>query len=887
MNNKQFLKASLAFVLAFAIITTTAAKEPTKAALADIQQKAFAKFWENKGQITNPDNQAQPQVKYAYQQGGTKVFLLPTGLSYQFEQRHYPDGYKQKTSLPKEAALMREMQKDIRTERYRMDINLVGANPNARISTGKKSQDYINYYNADVINVYGFEEITYHDIYPNIDWVLRTTEKGLKYDFVVRVGGNPAQIRLQFDHQEGLKLNADGSLTISNRMGTINEQAPVSFQGDKTVASRFVLTANILQFDIAAYDHSKTLVIDPEVLWATYYGGSNQDYIHSTAIDSFSNIYIAGKTLSANIFGMPGYQQIYGGLNDAFLTKFDSDGHRLWSTYYGGDGDDIANAVAANESGSVIAIAGLTSSQNRIAVDAYQNNLYCTVSGNTTTCTSDGFIARFNASGWRESSTYYGHAGHDEFISLAVTNHRIYALGFTTSSSNISSSSLPANGYRGDGDIFMVSFHLNINGTFFGSREYAYYYGGADEDVPQTLFFDKNNNQLYITGYTFSTSNIATAGAHQTTSAGQIDAVLYKLNLSGGNVWSTYFGGANHDVGTSIALDTMGNIYLSGYTWSSNNIASSANVHQSTIGDTINPDAFLAKFNPNGSRVWSTYYGGANREDISTCHVTDDNNVYLIGDTNSPDGIAYNGFQNSLAGKYDFYIARFDTTGQRLWATYYGSDSSDYGQIGTAVINKKNSDMYIAGITFSPANLATNNSFQPNYVDGGDAFLAKIGNCALNNRVTVVGQTLRAENANANYQWVNCANNMPIVGATSASFTATTTGNYAVSVSYGNCGSLSACEAVTIIVATDELLATENYRIYPNPATDLFKVEIFVPYRKLEYILYNAVGQQVDSQVFTTGQLIDLSLPAVSGLYFVSLRADDAATATITKIIRE
>jgi hypothetical protein len=151
-------------------------------------------FEENKGQITGQD---ATRVKYSYKAKGLSVFLLNNGIAYQFSKTHYPEGYKHldKFAKSEEREKMEELAKQIRTETYRMDVQLVGANPNPTISTEGKSQDYTQYYNHNALEVHSYSKITYHNVYPNIDWVIYTKgEQGLKYDFVVHPGGNPNQI---------------------------------------------------------------------------------------------------------------------------------------------------------------------------------------------------------------------------------------------------------------------------------------------------------------------------------------------------------------------------------------------------------------------------------------------------------------------------------------------------------------------------------------------------------------------------------------------------------------------------------------------------------------------------------------------------------------------
>src|SRR5690606_32691911 len=131
------------------------------------------------------------EIKYTLHQGGAQLFLLEKGIAYQFTKTHYPEGYeKMMTSTDgiENFEKMQELQKKVRIEMSRMDMTLLGANTSCKISTERKSADYTNFYTYDVLGVHSFKKVIYHDIYPNIDWVIYTNDGQVKYDFVVKPG---------------------------------------------------------------------------------------------------------------------------------------------------------------------------------------------------------------------------------------------------------------------------------------------------------------------------------------------------------------------------------------------------------------------------------------------------------------------------------------------------------------------------------------------------------------------------------------------------------------------------------------------------------------------------------------------------------------------------
>ncbi|MFH1005419.1 MAG: SBBP repeat-containing protein, partial [Bacteroidota bacterium] len=224
-----------------------------------------------------------------------------------------------------------------------------------------------------------------------------------------------------------------------------------------------------------------------------------------------------------------------------------------------------------------------------------------------------------------------------------------------------------------------------------------------------------------MSGYTESTSGIASNGFQNTYSGGFFDAFLVKFDANGNRLWATYYGGTNTDHGKNVATDALGNVYLSGYTESTSGIAS--NGFQNTYGGMF--DAFLVKFDANGNRLWATYYGGTGDEEGLSIATDVSRNVYLGGYTSSLSVIASGGFQNTYGGSYDAFLVKFDANGNRLWATYYGGTDVEWEINGMSVTTDALENVYMAGQTSSNSNIASAGSFQNTYNGNRDAFLVK------------------------------------------------------------------------------------------------------------------------------------------------------------------
>jgi hypothetical protein len=214
-------------------------------------------------------------------------------------------------------------------------------------------------------------------------------------------------------------------------------------------------------------------------------------------------------------------------------------------------------------------------------------------------------------------------------------------------------------------------------------RQWGTYYGGSLNDWAFAIDRDPVGNILV--GGASGNANMATAGAYQTTIIGYSDAMIGKFQSNGELLWITYFGGEWEESVLGICSDINGNIFVVGATSSKTNITTPG-CHQPVHGDIgFGSDAFLAKFNSSGNRIWATYYGGTELDDLMAIDADANGNLFVAGWTFSANGISTPGsYQPVYASTSavpqewgDGYIARFDNNGKRIWATYYGGTFLD------------------------------------------------------------------------------------------------------------------------------------------------------------------------------------------------------------------
>lgn len=404
---------------------------------------------------------------------------------------------------------------------------------------------------------------------------------------------------------------------------------------------------------IAKFDSSGVL------LWATYYGGDGNEAVQGIAIDNNANICITGWGGSGTIANTPttpgAHQTIPGGAQDIFIAKFSDAGLIQWATLYGGNKNDVGFAIAT-DAGNNVFITGNSATLSGIATSGAHQTTYA---GGATMLIGDGIIAKFNAAGALQWCTYYGGSSDDIGRAIAIDQTgNVIVAGGTRSSSGISTagsfkSFLPGTAIE---DAFIVKF------TTLGSRIWGTYYGGTGQDRAYGVATDLNNN-IVITGWAASSTGIATTGSHQPAMLNG-DAFVAKFDSAGARYWGTYYGGSDIEMGLGVTTHSNGDIFVCGYSLSTSNIATPGSYQTVFGGGVSSGDAFLVSFNAAGVRNWGTYLGGPGEETGNAVALDNSGNVYLAGATNSSAGIIAPGsYQNIPGGGYDAFIQVFTNAG--------------------------------------------------------------------------------------------------------------------------------------------------------------------------------------------------------------------------------
>lgn len=357
-----------------------------------------------------------------------------------------------------------------------------------------------------------------------------------------------------------------------------------------TTSSTSISTPGVHQENLDAGLASTCIVkfaTDGTRLWGTYAGGSYSDFSAGLAVDSSSNIIVAGRTDSPDGIATAGtHQTALAGQNDGYVMKFSSSGQRLWGTYYGGVNYETIVGVAVDGSNNIL-ITGETNSSTGIATPGTHKDV---LGGNW----NQAFIAKLAPAGTRVWGTYYGSsiAGGDITSSIAAekTGH-VLVTGWTGNTSGIATPGTHQPSLVGGSAAFLARFEPT------GVLDWGTYYytsTGNGSELGTAVAVDQRGN-ICMGGVSGSASGMASSSnEYQTSLAGNVDGFVAKFDSTGKRKWGTYYGGPNRDWIRDAAFDRQGHVLIAGTTRSTSAIAS-AGAHQAVHGGS-NDDGYVVKF---------------------------------------------------------------------------------------------------------------------------------------------------------------------------------------------------------------------------------------------------------------------------------------------------
>ena len=582
-----------------------------------------------------------------------------------------------------------------------------GAVEVAPVGRGQSDRKF-NYLIGDAANhregVGSFNAVWYENLYPGISLEMTGRRSGVKYNFHVAPGADWRVIRLRYEGIDGLTLKENGALEINIAEGwpPLSDGTPYIYQevnGEKrTVAGQFtLLDSHIYGFDVTDnYDPTLPLVIDPEVEWSTYLGGTGADYGRGIAVDASGACFATGYTISSG-WVSGGWDTSLGGNYDGYVVKLNAAGGHEWSSYLGGTQYDAGYGIAVDASGNCYVVGSTRSSGWTLTTP--KSGL------------SDAYVVKLNSAGGHQWSICLG-GTQDEFgYDIAVDSSGFcYVTGNTKSNNWVSGGwdTTYNGGSYGDG------FVVKLNSA--GEHQWSTYLGGTYSDYGYGIAVDSSGS-CYVTGYTESSD--WTSGGWNTTLTGG-NGFVVKLSSAGAHEWSTYLGGAGYDAGYGIAVDASGACYATGATSSS---GWTSGGWDTTLNDGISTssDGYVVKLNSAGEHQWSTYVGGTDADYGRGITMDGSGSCYVTGYTSSVLWTV-GGWGAGQNGGIDGYVAKLSGDGVHLWSSCLGGTGDDYGQ--DIAVDVAGARVWVTGYTTSSGWVV--NGWQTTYGGGTDAFVTKI-----------------------------------------------------------------------------------------------------------------------------------------------------------------
>ena len=611
------------------------------------------------------------------------------------------------------------------------------------------SQAKVNYFigndkNNWQTNINTYNTINFNEVWQGIDLKINAYASNIEKLFFVKPNTDISNISIPILNTEKLSVSETGELEIYTKEGIFSFTKPIAYQdinGQRNyIDINYSIIENSYGFELGNYDNSQLLVIDP-LIASTYIGGVCNDRLLDIKIDDENNIYVVGKTQSADFPVTPGaYDETHNSPNcgtynpDFFISKFSSDLSTLYySTFIGGSGPEAGNPNGAgaqltiNSEGNIVIVGYTQSNDYPVTTDAYDQ---------TYNQGKDGIISILKPDLSKLlASTYIGGSGDEYMEGFVLDNDGdIYITGYTNSADYPTTTGAYQENLSdnaGNGAVTKISSDLS-------TLLFSTYLGAVEGYSSITAINFTPNGDIIVGGFTYSSSFPVTPNVISQNYNGAGDITLSILNTDLSELLiSTYIGGTNRELISEIAIHPNGSIYITG-TVQSDDFPVTSDAFQTTLNGGM--DMYACKLNTDLSIIEAaTFVGGDFLENSRDIEFDSDGNIFLSGISQSTDfpmptditpyqdTLYYDGSGSTYS---DAAITKLspDLT-KLLAATYIGGERGD---TGWALAIDNNDNVIIGGGTVSQYFPITDNAFQNEYYgtpgDTEIAFLSKLDN---------------------------------------------------------------------------------------------------------------------------------------------------------------
>jgi hypothetical protein len=607
----------------------------------------------------------------------------------------------------------------------------------------------------------------------------------------------------------------------------------------------------------------------PTFAWAQQVGRPvspcNNSSFAST-VDAAGNVYTTGRFQDTTDFD-PGAGTVTltpaSTYNCAYVNKTDPNGNLIWAKALTGVGDAFGRAIAVDDTGNVYVTGSFTGT---IDFDPGTG-----VSNRTSSGAEDYFRLTLNPAGNFISATSGGGAGAELGTAIATDHSGNLYISYDLAGSSSRDVAI----IKGSGGVAAWTYQISGSGS-------GYCYGS------NKIALDAAGN-VYVTGFFRGSMNFNPAGSawKNSTLAGtppslspSNDIYILKITASGVFAWVQTIGGTGALQGQGIVADAAGNTYSVGrFAGTSVDFDPGSGTTSLTATST---NGYILKLDADGNFRWVKQVSSGSFCDVRSVDVDNLGNFYVSGDFTGSYSLPWASVGPFSGGSAvsDGYILKIDTAGTLGWnGTFAVSASTKRNTISSISVTGE-------GNIYATCSFSGTVDFDPgagvaNFTPGSDIDLGliKLKQCFLNDAVTLAGTTLTATMAGVSYQWIDCAGNTPLSGATAQNFTPGVTGSYAVIVASGSCTDTSACTPVTISgVAVADVQYAGQISVYPNPATDNVTIANLAAGSIVN--IMDITGKSVYKNV-ATGTVMNVTTANFPvGLYVVRVTGKDEQTAT-------
>lgn len=712
------LRFTLFFSLFFYSYVATQAKDPT------LFRGGQWSFVQNK-------NQWPAAVKYRAELPKGFLFLRDNALQYSFydyehDHAHGP-GHEE------------EHEDHGKVRAHSFLVEFVGSQPKPNILPSQKISAYYNYLIGNdeekwATQVPGYQQLRYQELYPEVDMLLQLQEekKQFKYEFHLKAGADPTQIRMHYRQAEKIWLDEAGNLHIKTSVNEVMEQKPYSYQlingKEVPVSSAFVLNGTEVSFELGKYNPSYPLVIDPVLVFSTFSGSFSDNWGSTAAADREGNLY-SGGTVFGQTFPITSgaFELDFDGVTDIAILKYNQNGTGIfYGTFIGGIFHDIPYSMVVDNRNNLV-IMGMTDSGDFPMTGFAYDRTYNGGVNNTPGIYSapfrngsDLFICKLNPTGSSLlGSTFLGGSSNDGLLTAGSTlvqnygdEHRgevivdqddnIYIASVTLSSNFPFTTPVTLENYAG----VLAKLSSNLNRLFW-----AYPVGGINSDALYSVKIAPSGD-VYACGGTLSPNVRTHNGALRRGPAGGLDGFVVRYSTNGDFLGGTYLGTRRTDQAYLLDLDEENNVYIFGQT---------DGPYPVTEGVYSNPNSgqFVHSLDPTLSQSrFSTVLGsGKGTPNISPTGfmINSCGNIFLAGwggNIVEPGAGYFAGLNvggmpltpdaiKSTTDGSDFYLMVIESRAQSLlFGTYIGSEgtprASDHVDGGTSRFDKETATIYQA-----------------------------------------------------------------------------------------------------------------------------------------------------------------------------------------------